>query len=122
MTNGIRHQPDCFSPLAALPLVQVSPCGQKVRPVQSRCVIILREVPDSTPREVKRTHTHSHALNFLLHSFCVFSVLVQEVEALFTSDGLPKFLSCEFVGNDNWFITFTSEAEAQQVKHSEVAC
>ncbi|XP_017271519.1 la-related protein 4 [Kryptolebias marmoratus] len=74
--------------LRASPLVQVDEAGEKVRPNHSRCIIILREVPETTP--------------------------VEEVEALFKSENCPKALSVEFAHNSNWYITFQSDMDALQ--------
>lgn len=74
--------------LRASPMVQVDETGEKVRPNHNRCIIILREVPETTP--------------------------VEEVEALFKSENCPKVLSAEFAHNSNWYITFQSDMDAQQ--------
>ncbi|XP_034530621.1 la-related protein 4 isoform X2 [Notolabrus celidotus] len=74
--------------LRASPMVQVDDSGEKVRPNHSRSIIILREVPETTP--------------------------VEEVEALFKSENCPKVLSVEFAHNSNWYITFQSDMDALQ--------
>ncbi|CAL8335774.1 unnamed protein product [Lota lota] len=74
--------------LKASPMVEVDETGEKVRPNHKRCIIILREVPETTP--------------------------VEEVEALFKSDSCPKVISVEFAHNSNWYITFQSDTDAQQ--------
>ncbi|XP_077581633.1 la-related protein 4 isoform X2 [Stigmatopora nigra] len=72
--------------LREMPFVQVDEAGEKVRPNHSRSIIILREVPETTP--------------------------VEEVKALFQNEQCPTVLSAEFAHNSNWYITFQSDMDA----------
>lgn len=60
--------PLIFFLFIALPLVQVDEKGEKVRPNQNRCIVILREISESTPVEVSNL---SRVLKHLPMAFCV---------------------------------------------------
>lgn len=48
--------------------------------------------------------------------------ILQEVESLFKNDNCPKVISVEFAHNNNWYITFQSDTDAQQVMKSHQVC
>lgn len=70
------------------PNVQVDEEGVKVRPNHKRCIVILREIPDQTP--------------------------LDDVKNLFQGENCPKFITCEFAHNSNWYVTFESDDDAQR--------
>ncbi|XP_074033044.1 uncharacterized protein isoform X2 [Leptinotarsa decemlineata] len=70
------------------PNVQVDEEGIKVRPNHKRCIVILREIPDTTP--------------------------VEDVRNLFSGENCPRVVSCEFAHNSNWYVTFESDEDAQK--------
>ncbi|XP_042896543.1 serine-rich adhesin for platelets isoform X2 [Parasteatoda tepidariorum] len=69
-------------------VVQVDEAGEKVRSNPRSGVLILREIPESTP--------------------------LKELEELFSSENCPKFLRCEFAHNNSWYVLFESDADTQK--------
>lgn len=106
---------------AASPMVQVDEKGEKVRPNHKRCIIILREVPETTPVEVSHEVVHVKKktgywkCGIVVSEVFVLCLNLQEVESLFKNDNCPKVISVEFAHNNNWYITFQSDTDAQQV-------
>ncbi|XP_046859159.1 la-related protein 4B-like [Xenia sp. Carnegie-2017] len=85
LTNDIELVKEAIKESAYL---QMDDSFTKMRPNMKRCIVILREVPDSTT--------------------------VEEVEKLFSGEGCPKYVSCEPANNNYWYIQFVSEECAQK--------
>ena len=71
--------------------LQLDQTMTKVRRSQKRFILILREIPSTVPKE--------------------------EIENLFKNEKCPQLYNCEFAGNDNWYITFNNEEQAQRALH-----
>lgn len=75
-----------FTHVSESPQVQVDESGQKVRPCNKRCTIILREIPEDADE--------------------------QEVRAMF--EGCCKYQSLSYGLNNSWYVTFDSEEDTQK--------
>jgi len=70
------------------PYVQLDETAEKVRANMKRCIVILREIPESTP--------------------------IEDVKALFDHVNCPKWTSFEFAHNDSWYVTFECEEDTRR--------
>ncbi|XP_032240362.2 la-related protein 4 isoform X3 [Nematostella vectensis] len=70
------------------PHLQVDSLCEKVRANIKRCIVVLREIPETTP--------------------------IEEVKALFAGENCPQYQSCEFALNEYWYIQFETEEDAQK--------
>uniref|UniRef100_A0A673CFH1 La ribonucleoprotein 4Ab n=1 Tax=Sphaeramia orbicularis TaxID=375764 RepID=A0A673CFH1_9TELE len=89
--------------LKASPMVQVDESGEKVRPNHSRCIIILREVPETTPVEEvealfkSENWMHLRAYRYLREEVKMFQgkPIMARIKAINTFFGKSGFRSVE---------------------------
>lgn len=98
------------------PNVQVDEDGQKVRPNHKRCIVILREIPDSTPLEEVKVgcKTFKSFKYFFRDLHIQQKKTILFLQNLFSGEGCPRLISCEFAHNNSWYVTFESDEDAQR--------
>lgn len=97
-----------------------------------RCVPITSGALSSWGRSLKRHLLRYTHCDWRLSDCCLscFRMILrdfglsdsQEVESLFKNDNCPKVISVEFAHNNNWYITFQSDTDAQQVSSPVLSC